>query len=168
MKTGDRFWFRLRRARLSSARDIARKNLDTIHSELCRDLPESGWTYGNATSINPLLVALGPSPGNSPRRGDPQFVSRDPFALPTAGEPHPEVSYEAPRSYFDKVRTLARTFLDPDGSLGEDALALFGNMNLSTGASGSASLARIDMNFARWVLETERGFAGQRGVRGGG
>ena len=78
------------------------------------------------------------------------------FSLPTAGEPHPGVWYSDPRGYWNKVRDLARTLLDADGALGDDALALFGTMNLSTEASGSASDANLSAPFARWVLATIR------------
>ena len=149
-------WAASRRARLSSARTLTSDALDEVHEALCRGRDEPGWPYGSATSINPLLVVLGPSPGNSPRRGDRQFVTREPFALPTAGVPHPGVWYVDPRGYWSKVRELARTLLDADDVLGDDALALFGTMNLSTGASGSASNARLSAPFARWALATIR------------
>ena len=44
----------------------------------------------------------------------------------------------------------------PPCSSAEDAYALFGNLNLDTHRSGSASRVEIDPVFARWVLETIR------------
>ena len=149
-------WAASRGARLSNARTLTSDVLDEVHEALRRGRDERGWPYGSATSINPLLVVLGPSPGNSPRRGDRQFVTREPFALPTAGVPHPGVWYDDSRGYWGKVRELARTLLDADGTLGDDALALFGTMNLSTAASGSASNAMLSTPFARWALATIR------------
>ena len=58
--------------------------------------------------------------------------------------------------YWDKIRYLARTLLMPPCSSAEDAYALFGNVNLDTHRSGSASRVEIDPVFARWVLETIR------------
>ena len=156
MATSNDLWTASRTARLSRARALTSDELNAIHEGLCRSRAVPGWPYGSATSINPLLVILGPSPGNSPRRGDHHFVTRGPFDPPTAGKPHPGVFYPDTTGYWDKVKVLARTLLDPDGSLGDDALALLGTMNLSTAASGSASDVQIDDSFARWVLETIR------------
>ena len=149
-------WAASRRARLLTARALSNADLNAIHKELCLGRTESGWPYGSATSINPLLVVLGPSPGNSPKHGDSHFVTREPVALPTAGVAHPGLSYDDPRGYWNKVKGLARTFLDADGELGDNALALFGTMNLSTAASGSAADLDISAPFMRWVLATIR------------
>ena len=156
MVTSEGLWAASRRARLSTARALSNADLNAIHEELCLGRAEPGWPYGSATSINPLLVILGPSPGNSPKPGDGHFVTREAFALPTAGVPHPGLSYDDPRGYWNKVKGLARTFLDADGELGDDSLALFGTMNLSTEASGSATDVHISAPFMRWVLETIR------------
>ena len=88
--------------------------------------------------------------------GDEGYVTRKPHELPTAGVAHPGVWYRDGTRYWYKVRRLARTFLDGDGALGDDALALFGTMNLSTKASGSANDVDIETGFGQWVLETVR------------
>ena len=154
--TSDEIWDASRRARLSSARALTSEALNAIHDDLRRGRVEPGWLYGSATSINPLLVILGASPGNSPRRGDRNFVTREPFGLPTAGKPHPGVFYPDSTGYWDKVKVLAQILVDHDGTLGDDALALLGTMNLATAASASASDVQIDDSFARWVLATIR------------
>ena len=149
-------WGASRTERLSSARSLASDELSAIHDNLRRGRTDPGWPYGSATSINPLLVILGASPGNSPKRDDRHFVTREPFEPPTAGKPHSGVFYSDSTGYWDKVKVLARILLDADGSLGDDALALFGTMNLATVASASASDVQIDDAFARWVLATIR------------
>ena len=156
MTTSEELWGASRRARLSSAHSLTTEKLNAIHEELRRGCADRGWPYGSATSINPLLVILGPSPGNSPKHGDRHFVTRKPFDLPTAGEPHPGVFYPDTTRYWDKVRGLARTLLDADGSIGPDSLALLGTMNLATAASAKASGVQIDDSFTRWVLATIR------------
>ena len=80
MATSNDLWTASRTARLSRARALTSDELNAIHEGLCRSRAVPGWPYGSATSINPLLVILGPSPGNSPRRGDHHFVTRGPFA----------------------------------------------------------------------------------------
>ena len=156
MPIRNELWDASRTDRLSSACDLTSEELSAVHDELRRGRVEPGWPYGSATSINPLLVILGASPGNSPRRGDRNFVTREPFGLPTAGKPHSGVFYPDTTGYRDKVKVLAQTLLDHDGALGDDALALFGTMNLATAASANASDVQIDDSFARWALTTIR------------
>ena len=157
MVISNELWGPSRTDRLSSARDLTSEELNAIHDDLRRGLTEPGWPYGSATAINPLLVVLGTSPGKSPQPGDRNYVTRKPFDLPTAGKPHPHVlSYKDTRGYWDKMRTLGRTLLDADDTHGDDALALFGTMNLSTAANSRASDVQVSRQFARWVLETIR------------
>ena len=157
MAISNELWGASRTTRLSSARSLTSEELNAIHGDLRRGRTAQGWPYGSATSINPLLVILGRSPGNSPQPGDSHFVARTPFDPPTAGMPHPGVWYPDRRRYWNKVRVLARTLLDADGALGDrDVLALFGTMNLSTAAFGRAGRGQIDESFARWVLATIR------------
>ena len=157
MANGSKLWGASRGERLSSALELTNEQIDAIHDDLRRGRTESGWPYGSATSINPLVVVLGASPGTSPQPGDLNYEKRTPFDLPTAGEPHRHVlGYKDPRGFWDKMRTLGRTLLDPDDALGDRALALFGTMNLSTAASSRASDVEVGRQFARWVLETIR------------
>ena len=111
--------------------------------------------YGNATSINPLLVTLGPSPGGSPDRSVPDQAGK-PLALPTAGVMHPHTNYEDGKNYWRKICWLARTILQAGTTSSEDSYALFGNMNLDSSRSGRASDVCIDERFGRWVLHTIR------------
>ena len=53
--------------RLKAARSLGGAELHDLRRELCRGCPVEPWPYGNATTVNPLLVTLGASPGASPR-----------------------------------------------------------------------------------------------------
>ena len=75
---------------------------------------------------------------------------------PTAGKPHPDVSYKDLSGYWGKIRYLACTLLTPPGGSAEDAFALFGNLNLAQRRSGSASEVAVNPDFVRWLLETIR------------
>ena len=176
----DDLWGESALRRLSAARSLTATQLSSIQRALLagcpwkpHDLGDDGraWPYGNATTINPMLVTLGASPGNSPQAGDSD--APDHLELPSAGSPHRHVYYRDTGGYWDKVRYLARTMLtsasgwdDPSTEQPEgpgpskeatDAYALFGNMNLDTGRSGSASGVAIDRTFADWVLRTIEG-----------
>ena len=166
----DELWGESASRRLNAARSLTARELSSIQQELLdgcpwkpADLVNDGraWPYGNATSINPLLVTLGASPGESPQAGDSDAL--DHLELPSAGSPHPHVYYQDTSFYWDKVRYLAHTILSSTSGLEPkegyqgpcteaDAYALFGNMNLDTGRSGSASGVEFDPTFAAWVL----------------
>ena len=142
-------------ARLRAARALNVREQETAHAALVEDCPVEPWPYGNATSINPLLVTLGASPGASPDPSVPDPALR-PLDLPTVGVRHPHTHYDDPKRFWRKIRHLACTVLGKGGIDEDDALALFGNMNLDTGRRGQARAVRIDPSFARWVLATIR------------
>lgn len=141
--------------RLRGARALSESALAAVREDLCRGCPVRPWPFGNATSINPLLVTLGPSPGASPNRADTGLDS-EPWELPTAGVRHSRTTYEDGRGYWRKIRLLARTMVKAESASCEDAYALFGNMNLDPGRSGQASDVQIDERFGTWVLRTIR------------
>lgn len=87
---------------------------------------------------------------------DEDYMTRSPYELPTAGAAHPKIRYRDGTGYWKKARHLAQTFLDGDNTLGDEFLALFGTMNLSTSPSGSAANVDIETAFGRWVLKTIR------------
>jgi len=76
--------------------------------------------------------------------------------MPPAGSPHPGARYDDPKRYWQKIRLLATTLLCDPSVDREDALALFANLNLSSGASGQASKVAEDREFAEWVLRLTR------------
>ena len=146
-------WGSSKNARLAAAKAIPEGDLKKINELLCLDCPITPWPFGNATSINPLLVTLGASPGGSPSDGDTGFLESGSHPFPTAGYPHPGTAYQDTKGYWDKMRGLASEFLTPDGGSLNDALALFGNVNLDTSCNGKAQQVIVDLAFANWVLK---------------
>lgn len=149
-------WAPTPRERLNAARHITSGELKQIHENLGRGCPIEPWPYGNATVINPLLVTLGVSPGNSPATGDNEFLIAGGHEFPPAGTPHPGTRYRDTAGYWDKLRLLARLALMGPGTDEDDALSLFGNLNLDTGQSGEASNVTVKSDFAAWVSRTIR------------
>lgn len=139
--------------RLRVARSLSKAELDHLHEKLCLGCPVAPWPYGNATTVNPLLVTLGASPGASPAANDPGVGA---LALPTAGVRHPHTHYVDRRGFWRKIRLLAWMLLEDAVATEDDAYALFGNMNLSPGRSGKTSEVAVDERFAGWVVQTIR------------
>ena len=142
--------------RLRAARVMSKCELAVVHERLREGCPVEPWPYGCATSINPLLVTLGPSPGNSPDPTVPDPAGK-PLAPPTAGERHPHTKYNDRKGVWRKIRFLARTVLSGGNTdEEEDVYALLGNMSLDTRRAGSATDVPIRLGFGRWVLRTIR------------
>lgn len=102
------------------------------------------------TSVNPLLVLVGVSPGNSPRVEGDAFL---PDYIPTFATTAPGFWYADRSHYWEKVRVLSTEILriwDPTLTEG-DCLALTGHLNLGVGMFGSASHAAIELPVVRWV-----------------
>jgi len=139
--------------RLQTARMLSPSDAAEHQSALVESSPMKPWPYGMPTTINPFLVILGPSPGNSPAKGDVDFITRPPYEVPTVGYAHPKFFY--PCTYWDKARELSVGLIQayaPDLTP-EDCYALSGQMNLSVGASGQASKVNIEPEYAKWVPE---------------
>ncbi len=142
--------------RLHAARQITASELESLHNEFGTDCPVEPWPFGNATVVNPIIVTLGVSQGNSPAIGDKGSYDADGHVFPTSGTPHPGIRYRDTAGYWDKLRKLAKTtVLSPD-SCENDYLSLFGNLNLDTGLSGEAMNVEVRSEFAAWILGTIR------------
>ena len=143
----ERFWSDSVSERLAAARDLNQTARLALRERLRDDAPETvraQWPYGYATSVNPLLVTLGISPGSAQswKGADP---SKLPFEPPTAGCPHPHIARLGCSTAFGKrVVHLARTILQTGDLTAEDAYGLFGNVVLNPGRSGKASSVTID------------------------
>ena len=115
--------------------------------------PMKPWPYGMPCSINPFVVFLGKSPGNSPAAGDADYLVRPPYALPTAGVRHPKLDCSDARGYWVRVRELGSVIVKryAPAMSEQDAHALIGQLNLGTGAFGQAKEAPLEKDYCRWV-----------------
>ena len=143
--------------RLKAARDpqLVRGLAERIVSQ--SRPPQTPWPYGMSCAVNPYVVFLGPSSGNSPVSGDPDFLSRRPNDMPTAGVPVRGLdgSYNDPRRYFEKIRKLGVRIIQSlaPSMTSKDATGLLGQLNLSTSAHGKAREVVLDPSYCRWVPE---------------
>lgn len=118
-----------------------------------QNAPMKPWPYGMPTSINPFVVFLGASPGNSPPVGDATHQVCEPYDLPTTGQAHRHIYCPDTSNYWNRVRALGATIVQAHAqALSEpEALALIGHLNLGTEQCGQAKNARIEPEYCRWV-----------------
>jgi len=111
--------------------------------------------YGMPCPVNPFVVFLGASPGDTPAPGDRNYKERKPYGLPTAGVRHPGLDYQDPGHYWDRVRELGSMIVQGHSHRmsKSDTLALVGQLNLGTGAFGQAKNAPLEPDYCRWVPE---------------
>lgn len=131
--------------RLDAAQQIDDVELKRIQQDLAAGCPIEPWPYGSPTVINPFIVTLGVSPGNSPDIKDTEIGK--PYDMPTAGKPHCGSKYNDSKRYWEKVRFLVHKTLQ--NILGKpcsmcDALSLYGHLNIGMGQHGSAEEVRPD------------------------
>jgi hypothetical protein len=139
--------------RLRAARAVPDRERHEYVERLARGSGYNPWPYGMPTSINPLVVFIGVSPGNSPATQPQADLERGTYGSPTFGEPHRGMSYPDSNSYWLKVRELAVELVGIfDSSLpAEDRLALAGHLNLGTGSFGRAGPNAVEKSVVRWV-----------------
>jgi hypothetical protein len=105
-------------------------------------------------TVNPYVVFLGASPGNSPVAGDSGYLTRESYELPTAGIPHPGIYYPDLRHYFDRIRELGQIIIQSraPGLTEPQTHALLGQLNLGTGGFGLAANAPLEQMGAERVV----------------
>ena len=139
---------------------------DTIDPEIERKTralldgsPFSDWPCGMPASIDPELVFIGVSPGNSPMAEQPepgesdqrrpQFVSS-----PTIKKPSNSHFYYPDTSrYWQKLRYLAHQyFLNENKEISEhSAISRCSHFNLGIGDAGSATKHDVEEAVVKWV-----------------
>ena len=142
--------------RLCAARALSESELAKARARLRADRPCPSWPYGYATSINPLLMTLGVSPGSA-RSWAGRDPAKQPFDAPTAGKQHSHIArLERETEFGKRVCHLAGEILQIGEIPEEDAYAVFGNVVLDPNRSGRASNVTIKREFAWWILRTIR------------
>jgi len=126
---------------------------------LCNNCPTTatlvnGWPLGMPASLDPKLVIIGASPGDSPKPGHTGAVSDYGECLPTVNPSlNSDFYYEDSRKYWKKIRYLLLAFCNRERSIESlpDAIALTSHLNLSTIANGQAGVEGIEPDVVRWV-----------------
>jgi len=113
------------------------------------------WPFGMPTSIEPRVVIIGASPGNSPERGrgSADAGATPGYAPPTYGRAHQGFYYRDTSHYWVKVRNLCLAVVHcyRPGLSEDDALAYSGHFNLGTGSTGTASICVVEPGIVTWL-----------------
>ncbi len=130
-------WASRPRDRLAAIRAPGATERTALVDRLIQHAPTGHWPFGMPTVVNPLLVVVGVSPGNSPTVGGDIWAD-DADPPPTFGEPHPGFFVADTSGYWAKIRELCKVVVRGwDASLSDDeCYALSGHFNLGTGRFG--------------------------------
>ena len=131
----------------SLSRDVAS---DTLAS-LLKGCPSKSWPDGMPCSLDPKLVVIGVSPGNSPESGvgSRRYVSEPATFVGAASHFY----YPDTSRYWEKVRYLASAVVSrQDKTITEkDALLITSHFNLGTGSAGTACEDTVEPPYVEWV-----------------
>ena len=136
------------RERLDALKSSDPKELILLKQQLIESSPKKKWPFGMPTSINPLILFVGASPGGSP---DPYQPILD--YSPSIGKPHNGLFYDDKAGFWRKIRKLGSLVINNlDSKVTEDeALSLIGALNLSESQSSSAS-GMSELSYAEWTF----------------
>jgi hypothetical protein len=139
--------------RLAAAGDV--REVGDWPRRIGAQAPMQPWPYGMPSPINPFVVFLGPSPGNSPPVGDSVHRTCDPYELPTAGNAHPGLFVEDGRQYWHRIREMGSMLIRAHvpAISEQQSHTLIGQLNLGTGQFGQAANAPFEPEYCRWVPE---------------
>lgn len=142
---------------LRRLRTLPSSELEAQVQSLIDRTPENVWPGGFPASLDPKLVVIGVSYGNSPHaaseqqrsEGQDYFVSRP--GVQVGDDSH--FYYPDSRAYWKKIRHLSMAYFSsrqPEMSQ-VDALSLTTHINLGTGVAGSASKHDVEKNYVQWA-----------------
>ncbi len=142
---------------LKYLRGLSKDEVAKKQAELIASTPEKQWPDGFPASIDPKLVIVGVSAGNSPdvaaeesrQRGEAYFESAP--SVDKSESSH--FYYPDGRRYWRKIRLLVTAFAqDNSPSMSEkDALAVSTAINLGTGSAGRATRESVEESYVKWA-----------------
>lgn len=139
----------LERLKVMSPEEVSQQK-----ERLIASTPGKEWPYGFPASLDPRLVIIGVSPGNSPYK--PKAGEESKRFLSEPGVINGEEShyyYPDTRRYWNKIRFLASSYFNFGGEYFSelDALSLTTHINLGENSSGKATLEDVEDDFVAWA-----------------
>lgn len=143
-------------------KQLDRTEVSSRVRSLVSTCPEGSWPVGMPSSIDPRLVLVGVSPGNSPMTDSSTGSDTRHFqSIPTVeNDQTSHFYYPDTTGYWERLRYLcAEFFRSENEKLSEkDAISLSTHLNLGTGSAGLASVQDVEKAYVQWVsllLNTE-------------
>lgn len=130
---------------------------DERRNELIQTTPEKCWPEGMPASIDPKLVLIGVSYGNSPSIEAEDSYKKDGsyfFSEPCVVKPdNSHFYYPDTRRYWLKLRYLSHSYFKMhDSNITEnEAISLTSHFNLGTGSAGMATVKDVEEPYVKWV-----------------
>jgi hypothetical protein len=140
---------------LNRLRALSAVELASGVAALCATCPSElqPWPVGMPASLDPKIILIGVSPGNSPTPGDTE-AAEDWSSIPTVETPKDSHFYYPDGTrYWDKLKYLARQFCAREGTVSSerDALSLCSHFNLGTKRAGTANKNVVESDVIAWV-----------------
>ncbi|MDO8895442.1 hypothetical protein [Nitrosomonas sp.] len=142
---------------LKRLKSLPKVEIDKIVNQLVTATPEKTWPDGFPASIDPKLLLIGISYGNSPdknsenkRQNEEGDFASQPCAIKDKSS---HFYYPDTRRYWEKLRYLSHSyFKNSCNSFSEtDAISLTTHINLGTGSAGKASVADVEEEYVKWA-----------------
>jgi len=141
---------------LKLLKSLSQTEIDKITNQLVKTTPQKTWPDGFPASIDPKLLLIGISYGNSPdknsenKRQEGEYFESQPCATK---DEHSHFYYPDTRHYWKKLRYLSHSyFRNSCNSFSEnDAISLTTHINLGTGSAGKASVADVEEEYVKWA-----------------
>jgi hypothetical protein len=134
-------------------KSLSSDKVDLLVNKLIEGTPEGVWPEGFPASIDPRLVFIGVSYGNSPdksseakRKSGSGYFKSSPSAVKDLTS---HFYYPDTRSYWEKLRLLSNLYFSQLSEV--DAISLTTHINLGTGSAGGASVHDVEERYVRWA-----------------
>lgn len=142
---------------LQNLKAMSVEEIEKCKNALLNTTPELLWPDGMPASIDPKLLLIGVSYGNSPsieveehrEEGGSYFFS-DPCVIKPNNS---HFYYPDTRNYWKKLRYLSHSFFKKKSPAitENEAISLTTHLNLGTGSAGLATKKDVDELYVKWV-----------------
>ena len=142
------------RRHLERLKAMSPEEVSQQKERLIASTPGKEWPCGFPASLDPRLVIIGVSPGNSPYEPEAGEEQKRFLCEPgIIGGEESHYYYPDTSGYWKKIRLLASSYFNSGGECFPelDALSLTTHINLGENSSGKATLEDIEDDFVAWA-----------------
>lgn len=140
---------------LQHLKNLHQEEIEQQRKILISTTPNKEWPYGFPASLDPKLIIIGVSPGNSPYHPTEENKESTEFQSEPGIIDSKKSHYYYPdtRNYWKKIRFLSHIYFNSrTESISEfDSLSLTTHINLGEDSSGEATADDAQEGFVRWA-----------------